>query len=151
MFHVCIVYPMETGGDRRGVSHEIIKFSTGTLHYIPKCPHLCSIMHMIYIYIRIYNMILCIYIYPIKSHKKSHTSPINSQRSLVNCFDHRVDRIRQVDLSQAMQNRPACKTAVEESIRTTGTQWDHFPSKVAMGFLPYQRSLVGGDWNHGIL
>ena len=94
-------------------------------------------------------MILCnIYIYPTQ---KSHTSPINSQRSLVNCFDHRVDRIRQVDLSQAMQNRPACKTAVEESIRTTGTQWDHFPSKVAMGFLAYQRSLVGGDWNHGIL
>ena len=92
-----------------------------------------------------------IYIYPIKSDKKKDTSPINSQRSLVTCSDHRVDRIRQVDLSQAMQNRPACKTAVEESNRTTGTQWDHFPSKVAMGFLAYQRSLVGGDWNHGIL
>jgi hypothetical protein len=80
MFHVCIVYPMETGGDRRGVSHEIIKFSTGTLHYIPKCPHLCSIMHMIYIYIRIYNMILCIYIYishkiPQKIPHKSHQLP----------------------------------------------------------------------------
>ena len=84
MFHVCIVYPMETGGDRRGVSHEIIKLSTGTLHYIPKCPHLCSIMHIIYIYIHVYIIwyYVYVYVYIYISHKirqknkhKSHQLP----------------------------------------------------------------------------
>ena len=103
-------------------------------------------------YIHIY--IYCTYI----SHKIPQKIP-HKPHQLPEISGHlfrSVDRIRQVDLSQAMQNRPACKTAVEESIRTTGgpsgtgtspQRWPWDSSRINDHWLV----VIGTYWNHGIL